>query len=224
MRKCFVDMSLELPRWLFLEQRREKNEEHPLCGICFTHHLTEKLCFFFNISQQPLLSICPCLLGVFVCQHYSHMANCYYHDLGSTRARTITRACVLMNMCHIKFALTGRKEESEERNAVGINVELGNPFLQDISCLVERWGPDRELWHSAFSHLGVLQLNTHIFSYPKCVCEFYYHADHTPPTLVPQREQASLKCSDDSCVSTYMSSFSSIYIEHTVCSKVQFSI
>lgn len=191
MRKCFVDMSQERLRWGFPEGK--KTEEHPLCRICFTHHLTEKLYFFFNISQQPLVRICPCLLEVFICQHYSHMANCCYHDLGSTRARTITRACVLMYMCHIKFALTGRKEGSEERNAVGINVELGSPFLQDISCLVERWGPDRELWHSAFSHLGVLQLSTHIFSDPKCVCvcEFCFHTDHTPNTCTSERTSGS---------------------------------
>ena len=73
-------------------------------------------------------------------------------------------------MCHIKFALTGRKEGSEDRNAVGINVELGSPFLQGISCLLKRSGPDRELWHSALSHLGVLQLNTHTFSWPWSVC------------------------------------------------------
>lgn len=135
-RKCFVDMrtsKMTLPG-----TERVKTEHHPLCGICVTHHLTEKLSFFFNISQQPLVRICLCLLEVFVYQHYSHMANCCYHGLGSTRARTITRPCVFMNMCHITFALTGRKERSEDRNAVGINVELGSPFLQDISCLVER--------------------------------------------------------------------------------------
>lgn len=134
-RKCFVDMSQEILRWLFLEQKKKRGS---LCEICFTHHLTEKLCFFFNISQQPLVRICLRLLEVLACQHSRHMANCRYHDLGSTRARTITRARVLVNMCHIKFALTGRKEGSEDRNAVGINVELGSPFLQGISCLVER--------------------------------------------------------------------------------------
>lgn len=56
----------------------------------------------------------------------------------TTRAQTITRAHVLVNMCHIKFALTARKKGSEDRNAVGINVELGSPFLQGISCLVKR--------------------------------------------------------------------------------------
>lgn len=164
-------MSQELLIRPFLEQRGKKSEEHPLCGICFTHHLTEKLCFFFNISQQLLVRICPCLLEVLVRRHYSHMANLCYHDLGSTRAWTITRTHVLVNMCHIKFALTGGKEGTEDRNAVGINVELGSPFLQGISCLVERWGPDRELWHSALSHLGVLQLNTHTFSWTTSVCE-----------------------------------------------------
>lgn len=151
-RKCFVDMSQVLLRWLFREQRvqkkkrkRKKTKEHPLCGTCFTHHLTEKLCFFFNISQQPLVRICSRLLEVLVRQHYSHMANRCYHDLGSTRAQTITRARVLVNMCHIKFAVTGRKEGSKDRNAVGINVELGSPFLRGISCLVERSGSDREL-------------------------------------------------------------------------------
>ena len=113
--------------------------EHPLCGMCYTHHLTEKLCCLFNISPQPLARICPRLQEVLVLRRQSsHMANSLYHDLGSTRARTITRARVLVNMCHIKFALTGRREGSEDRNAVGINVELGSPFLQGISCLVER--------------------------------------------------------------------------------------
>lgn len=94
-------------------------------------------------------------------RHFSHIAKCCYYNLGSTRARTITKACVLVNMCHIKFTLTGRKQGREDRNAVGINIELGSPFLQGISCLVKRWGSDRELWHSALSHLGVLQLKTH---------------------------------------------------------------
>lgn len=169
MRKHFVDMSEELLKCLFLEYRGgEENGDSP-GGFCLTHHLTEKLCF--NISQQLLVRICQQLQEVLVRRHYSHIAICRYHYLGSTRARTITRARVLVNMCHIKFALTGRKEGSEDRNAVGINVELGSPFLQGISCLLERWGPDRELWHSALSHLGVLQLNTHTFSRPPSVCE-----------------------------------------------------
>lgn len=134
-RKCFVNMSQELLRWLFLGQR---GREHPLCGMCYTHHLTEKLCFLFNISPQPLVRICPSWQEVVVLRLYSHMVNSLYHDLGSTRARTITRAHVLVNMCHIKFALTGRKGGSEDRNAVGIHVALGSPFLQGISCLVVR--------------------------------------------------------------------------------------
>lgn len=96
-------------------------------------------------------------------------------------------------MCHIKFALTGRKEGSEDRNAVGINVELGSPFLQGISCLLKRSGPDRELWHSALSHSGVLQLNTHTFSCPpKCVCvSVSCRADHTPSPRTSERTGSS---------------------------------
>lgn len=93
-RKCFVDMSQELLRCPSVEREEvKKTQEHPLCGICFTHHLTEKLCFSFNISQQPLertpdpasrtpLSL-PHLLETLVCQHYSQMANQRYHDLSS---------------------------------------------------------------------------------------------------------------------------------------------
>lgn len=161
----------------------------PLCWVCFTHHLTEKLCFFL-VVQQPLERICPHLLELLVRRHYSHKAKCRYYNLGSTRARTITRACVLVNMCHIKFALTGRKEGSEDRNAVGIIIELGSPFLQGISCLVKRWGPDRELWHSVLSHLGVLQLKTHTFFRPPSVfeCKPSYRSHLTHLTLVPQWE------------------------------------
>lgn len=92
----------------------------------------------FNISEWPLERICKDLLEVLVNRHYSLIAKCRYYNLGSTGALTITWAYVLVNMCHIKFALTGRKEGSEDRNTVGINVELGSLFLQGISCLVER--------------------------------------------------------------------------------------
>lgn len=97
-------------------------------------------------------------------------------------------------MCHIKFALTGRKEGSEDRNAVGINVELGSPFLQGISCLLKRSGPDRELWHSALSHSGVLQLNTHTFSCPPSVCvcvSVSCRWDHTPSPRTSERTGSS---------------------------------
>lgn len=178
---------------------RTKSGEHHPCGICFTHHLTEKLHFIWSISQSISedLSLFA-TVEILVRWYYSHMANLCYHDLGSTRAWTITRECVLVNMCHIKFALTGRKEGSEDRNAVGINVELGSPFLQGISCLVERWGPDRELWHSALSPLGILQLNTHMFSSTPSVCvSVSYQPDHTS-TLLPQIEQVPLKYSKNS--------------------------
>lgn len=189
-----MDMSQELLRWLCLEQRGGKKNWGSLCGIGFTHHLTEKLCFFFNISQHPLASICPRLRDISVRRRYSHAANRRYHDSGSTKARTITRARVLVNMCHIKFALTGRKEGSEDRNAVGINVELGSPFLQGISCLVERWGPDRELWHSALSHSGVLQLNTRTFSWTPSVCECKPpRRSHTPNAHASERTGRSAR-------------------------------
>lgn len=174
---------------------RDRKQIGPLCWVCLTHHLTEKLCFFLSVVQQPLERICPHLLKVLVRRHYSHKAKCRYYNLGSTRARTITRACVFVNMCHIKFALTGRKEGSEDRNAVGIIIELGSPFLQGISCLVKRWGPDRELWHSVLSHLGVLQLKTHTFSLPPSVfeCKPSYRSHVAHLTLIPQWEQVALK-------------------------------
>lgn len=91
-------------------------------------------------------------------------------------------------MCHIKFALTRWKEGNKDRNAVGINVELRSPFLQGISCLVKRWGPDRELWHSALSHLGELQLKAEILATPECVPVFKLpqssHITHL--TFVPE--------------------------------------
>lgn len=57
---------MSLPRTERAKKKKGKeSEEHPLCGICFTHHLTEKLCFFFLISQQPLVRICPTLCEMF---------------------------------------------------------------------------------------------------------------------------------------------------------------
>lgn len=148
-------------------KKQKKAEEHPLFGMCRTLHLTEELWFFLNISQRPLLWICPHFLDGLVHRHYRQMANCRYHDMRSTRAQTITRTRVLVNMCHITFALTEGKEGSEDRKAVGISVALGSPFLQGIRCLVERWGPDRELWHSALSHYCT---HTHTFSWTSSVC------------------------------------------------------
>lgn len=166
------------------------------------------------------MRICPRLLEVLVRWHYSHIANSRYHDLGSTRARTITRTHVVVNMCHIKFALTGRKEGSEDRNAVGINVELGSPFLQGISCLVERWGPDGELWHRVLSHFAVLQLNTHTFSWTPSVCGCkLLHNQFTHLTLA---RTLALKYSEDCRASTNVTEFSSISMQDKP-SKVEFS-
>lgn len=117
------------------------------------------LLFFF--STKPLEGICLHFARSFFLAHFI-VVKCRCYNSGSTRARTITTAAVLVNMCHIRFTLTGRKQGREDRNAAGINIELGSPFLQGISCLVKRWRSDRELWHSVLSHLGrVLQLKTH---------------------------------------------------------------
>lgn len=139
-----------------------------LCWICLTHHF--QIVFLFRYISAAIRgeSISTCYM--FWKANITATAKCHYYNFWSTRGQTITRVCVLVNMCHIKFAVTVRKEGNGDRNAVGINVELGSPFLQSISCLVERWGPDRELWHSALSHLGVLQLKRHMLSWPsKCV-------------------------------------------------------
>lgn len=122
------------------------------------HRLAEGLCclfimFFLNRAIRG--GFASTLQEVFGAPRISaNVAKCCYYNSGSTRARTITAACVLVNMCHIRFTLTGRKEGRESRNAAGINIELGSPFLQGISCLVKRWRSDRELWHSMLSHLG----------------------------------------------------------------------
>lgn len=95
--------------------------------------------FFLQQSSAAIREDLLALARSFLVRgHFSHVAKCCYYNLGSTRARTITKACVLVNMCHIKFTLTGRKQGREDRNAVGINIELGSPFLQGISCLVKR--------------------------------------------------------------------------------------
>lgn len=168
MRKCCMNTNLELTTWLFLEQREETNGISVL--DLFNMSFNWEIVFLFQYISAAIRGESPSTCYKFWKANITATAKCRYYNLGSTRARTITRVCVLVNMCHIKFAVTGRKERSEDRNAVGINVELGSPFLQGISCLVERWGPDRELWHSVLSHLGVLQLKTHMLSWPsKCV-------------------------------------------------------
>lgn len=200
-----MDVSQDLLRWLSLEQRPETNRTPVLCLFNTSFN------WLLSVVQQPLERICPHLLKVLVRRHYSHIAKCRYYNLGSTRARTITRACVLVNMCHIKFALTGRKEGSEDRNAVGIIIELGSPFLQGISCLVKRWGPDRELWHSVLSHLGVLQLKTRTFSRPPSVfeCKPSHRSDVTHLTPAPQWEQVAVKHEENCYTLTHMGGLSS---------------
>lgn len=142
----------------FLERASEVNGI-PACKTPFSSGIVllffYYVFYFFFFSSRAIRRDLPALCKKFLVPRISaNVAKCCYYNSGSTRARTITAACVLVNMCHIRFTLTGRKEGRENRNAAGINIELGSPFLQGISCLVKRWRSDRELWHSVLSHLG----------------------------------------------------------------------
>lgn len=104
----------------------------------FNTPFNKEIVFLFQYISAAIRGESPSTCYKFWKANITATAKCHYYNLGSTRAQTITRLCVLVNMCHIKFAVTGRKEGNGDRNAVGINVELGSPFLQSISCLVER--------------------------------------------------------------------------------------
>lgn len=112
-------------------------------------------------------------------------------------------------MCHIKFSLTGRKEASEDRKAVGINIELWSPFLQGISCPLERWGPDRnydtERWaireRYSWKHRCFVSSCTY-----KCKLPRSAHITHSAPLYLkppsqhlapPRRQHTRGQCPDD---------------------------
>lgn len=111
----------------FLKQR--KTRAH---GRDFIPHLTKKHCF-----HRITATISEAFSGVTATSLTSHLTTCDPPEPEQLQGGPR----VLANMCHVKFALTGKEGGGRgraDRNAEGLMPSSGKPFLRGISCLVKR--------------------------------------------------------------------------------------